>query len=123
MDDDIRAALAAREPVFHRAEHGRTRAEFDAMMAADYREIAASGRWFDRESVLSVLGGRYADPAYDAMAGLRVEGLAVAHVDGDAWQATYDLWQGVRHTRRSTLWRREGDRWVALFHQGTVVEP
>ncbi len=121
--DEVPRALASREPIFHRAEHGRTRADFEAMTAPDYREISASGRWFDRAFVLDTLEARYADPAYDPMAGMRVEGLAVRDLGAGLWQVTYDLWQGERHTRRSTLWRREDDRWVAVFHQGTVVDP
>jgi hypothetical protein len=123
MDEDIEAALAGREPIFHRSEHGRTRPDFEAIMAPGYREVAASGRVFDRAFILDTLEERYADPAYDPMAGLRVDGLAVRHLDGETWQVTYDLWQGDRHTRRSTIWRRDGARWVALFHQGTVVDP
>jgi hypothetical protein len=35
---------------------------------------------------------------------------------------TYTLFQGVRTTRRSTIWERTSDGWQALFHQGTLVE-
>ena len=34
---------------------------------------------------------------------------------------TYTLEQGERVSRRSTIWRRDGDDWVIVFHQGTLV--
>ena len=34
---------------------------------------------------------------------------------------TYDLRQGDRLTRRSTLWRRVDGAWQIVYHQGTVV--
>jgi hypothetical protein len=35
--------LAAREPVFHRSEPGTTRSGFEALVAAEFREVGASG--------------------------------------------------------------------------------
>jgi hypothetical protein len=35
---------------------------------------------------------------------------------------TYTLRQGLRVSRRTTLWRRAPNGWVIVFHQGTVVE-
>jgi hypothetical protein len=35
---------------------------------------------------------------------------------------TYTLHQGARITRRSTIWRRTGEGWKIVYHQGTMVE-
>ena len=119
--DEIEAALRSREPVFHRVEHGTTRAAFEAMTAPDYWEVGASGTIYDRAFVLDELERRFADPTYDPMDGLEVDDFACRPAGDGAWLATYRLRQGERLTRRVTAWRRVGDAWVALYHQGTVI--
>lgn len=47
--------LSAREPIFHRAEFGTTRADFEKMTAEDFWETGASGRIYSREFVLDLL--------------------------------------------------------------------
>jgi hypothetical protein len=122
MDEhEALAALADREPIFHRSPPRATRADFEAMIAPDYWEVGASGAVYSRDVVLDILEARYADPAYDPMEGLAVRDLEVRAVGWDAWLVTYHLDQGERRTRRSTLWRHDGGRWVALYHQGTVI--
>ncbi|HEY9112631.1 MAG TPA: hypothetical protein VIM92_12770 [Rhodanobacteraceae bacterium] len=39
----------------------------------------------------------------------------------DVYLLTYTLRQGARLTQRSTIWRRVGEDWKIVFHQGTVV--
>jgi hypothetical protein len=78
---------------------------------------------YARADVLALLDGRYADPGYDPMEGLAVDDFAVRRLSGEAWLATYRLRQGDRLTRRSSIWRDEGGRWVLLYHQGTVIGP
>jgi hypothetical protein len=51
------------EPIFHTQEFGRTVAAFERRMAADYWEVGASGRRYDRELILRVLEER---PPVDA---------------------------------------------------------
>jgi hypothetical protein len=108
------------EPVFHRSAPGSGRATFEAMTARDFWEVGASGRRYDRATVLEELERRYADPGYDPMDGLDVSEFAVRRAGGDAWLVTYRLRQGERMTRRLTVWRREAGRWVAVYHQGTI---
>jgi len=118
---DAEAELRALEPIFHRSPPGTSRAQFAAMVADDYWEVGASGTVYRRDEVLDVLERRYADPAYDPMAGLGVSDFACRAADERTWLVTYGLRQDARLTRRLTLWRREGDTWVALYHQGTVI--
>ena len=124
----IVAALVARElrdrePIFHRPEHGTSRADFEAMTAIDYWEVGASGRIYDRQTCLDELERRYADSTYDPMAGLEVSDFAVREAGDDVWLATYGLRQGERHTRRVSVWRRAGTDWILMYHQGTVISP
>jgi hypothetical protein len=93
------------------------------MTADDFWEVGASGRIYDRQWCLDELARRYADPAYDPLLGLSVDDFAAVQIGPDVWLVTYRLLQDGRETRRSTLWHRVGDRWRALYHQGTVVTP
>lgn len=121
--DEVIAELRSREPIFHRPEHGTSRAAFEEMMAPDYWEVGASGRIYDRAAVLAELDGRYADPGYDPMESLEVSDFSCCALGGDTWLATYHLRQGERPTRRVSVWQLVGDRWVLVYHQGTVISP
>jgi hypothetical protein len=119
----VRDALRSREPVFHRPEHGATRADFEAMTADDFWEVGASGSVYDRALVLGVLEQRYANPGYDPLADTEVDDFAVREVGAGVWLATYRLRQGERLTRRLSVWRATPDGWQVLYHQGTVISP
>jgi hypothetical protein len=109
------------EPIFHRSASGTSRAEFAEMVADDYWEVGASGSIYGRDEVLDVLERRYADPDYLPMAGLELDDFACRDAGDGIWLVTYRLRQHARLSRRLTVWRRERDRWVALYHQGTVI--
>lgn len=118
---DIERQLMDREPIFHRPEtHGTTRADFEAMTAEEFWEVGASGRHYSREFVIDTLVRRYAEPHEDLW---RTEDFYCQVIAADLYLLTYTLHQeGSRVTRRTTLWRQEQQRWVAVFHQGTIVE-
>jgi len=113
--------LREREPLFHRREHGVSRADFEAMTAADYWEVGASGAVYDRQTCLDELERRFADPTYDPLAALEVSDFGVRKAADGVWLVTYRLRQVERDTRRLSVWRRTGGGWVVLFHQGTVI--
>ena len=111
--------LSRREPIFHRAEFGTARADFERMTAEDFWEIGASGRRYSREFVLDELEKRYASPHEDVWetSDFRCQQLAK-----DLYLLTYTLLQDkTRLTRRSTIWRKTGGDWKIVFHQGTIV--
>jgi hypothetical protein len=118
---DVLAALLAREPLFHRPGFGTTRAEAEALAAADFIEIGASGRVYAREYVLEVVDERDRRGEVEVLEPFEVACRALAP---GLYQLTYRLAQGDRATWRSSLWRRGGpDGWQVVFHQGTVVPP
>jgi hypothetical protein len=119
-EEDVLAALAAREPLFHRPEFGTTRADFARMIADDFWETGASGRRYDRAFVLDELERRHAqEPRDDPW---RTEGFRCRALGASTWLLTYTLHQGARVSRRMTLWRRDAEGWRALYHQGTLVQ-
>lgn len=110
--------LIAQEPIFHRIELGTTRADFEAQTVEDYWEIGASGQRYDREFIWSVLERRYAEGLPDVW---EADEFGCRELGPGTYLLTYRLQQGVRVTRRATVWRRGDSGWQALYHQGTVV--
>jgi len=117
--ESVLAELAAREPIFHRPEFGRTRAKFEAMMDPEFREVGASGREYTRDFVLGVLEERYSASFEDRWetTDFRCQSLAP-----DLYLLTYKLVQdGTRKSRRATIWRRTAGDWKIVYHQGTLI--
>ncbi len=117
---DVRAELMQREPLFHRAEFGTTRADYEKMTVPGFWEIGASGRRYSREYILDVLEERNRNPTDDPW---KVEDFDLIEIAPGNFLATYTLIQDARVTRRATLWRRGTKGWQAVYHQGTVVAP
>ena len=111
--------LRQREPIFHHPEFGTTRADYARMTAEDFREIGASGQRYSREYVFDVLEARRAGPVDES--DWKAGDFHVSELAPGTYLLTYTLQQGVRLTRRSTIWRRTDGEWKIVFHQGTVV--
>jgi len=111
--------LRAREPIFHRPELGTARADFERMLDAEFWEIGASGRRYDRAFILDELEARYAGAYADD---LQVDDFACTELAPETYLVTYTLTQDrVRITRRATIWRRTAEGWKAIYHQGTMA--
>lgn len=120
--DEVLAALAAREPLFHRRDLVNSPETFDAEVADDFWEVGASGRVYDRAFVREVVLRRLKEPVDAADAeGWRISDEAVRPLGADTYLFTYVLHAPDRVTRRATLWHRTPTGWQALYHQGTVI--
>jgi len=119
-DAAVLEELKRREPVFHRLEPGATRADLENMTDAEFCEVGASGRRYGREYVLDILEKRFENPGEDIW---EVSDLSCVALARDTYLVTYTLLQQqLRVTRRSSIWRRRGEVWKIVYHQGTVVE-
>ena len=113
------AELKAREPIFHRPEFGTTRADFERMTASDFWEIGASGKLYTREVVLEMLEKRHSQPVQES---LEATAFRIRELGPNLYLLHYDLLQdGIRRTRRTTLWCHTADGWQIVFHQGTIA--
>ena len=115
----ILSELQAREPIFHRPEHGTTRADFERMTDPTFWETGASGRRYSRAQVLDVLEQRSANPVDDPW---ETTDFYCQELAPGLYLLTYTLLQGQRVTRRATLWRRTEAGWQIVYHQGTLAE-
>lgn len=115
--------LLSREPVFDLPEIIWDEDSFNAEVAADFHEIAASGTVYDRQTVQGIVLDRLAGLRPTSLdGGYRIEDAEVRLLGTDVAQVLYTLHGQGRVTRRSTLYRRRGTRWQVVFHQGTVVQ-
>jgi hypothetical protein len=112
--------LISREPIFHRPELGSTRAHFENMTMADFREVGASGRRYGREDIWSELERRQRVQAADVW---EATGFHCRELAQEVYLLTYTLLQHKkRKARRSTIWQRTQEGWKIVFHQGTIVQ-
>lgn len=116
----ILAQLRELEPLFHRVAPGTSRDVFARMVSADFFEVGASGRRYDRDFVLDTLEARHREPIVEVWATREFD---VRELGADHYLLTYTLAQGERVTRRATIWWRCESTWKAVYHQGTIVAP
>ena len=113
--------LAMREPLFHHPDKcGETKEALLNLTCEGFWEVGASGNVYSREDVIATLLQRYNDPNYIDI--WEAKDFDVIKITQDNYLITYVLIQDEnRITRRSTIWRKENDSWVIVYHQGTVV--
>jgi hypothetical protein len=116
---DVLDELKRLEPIFHRRELGTTRADFESMTVADFWEVGASGRRYDRDYVLAELEKRYVQEYLDLW---ETRDFCCRRLAEDLYLLTYTLLQVERTTRRATIWQRTQSGWKIVFHQGTIVQ-
>jgi hypothetical protein len=107
------------EPIFHTREFGTTTADFERRMAEGYFEVGASGRRYSREFILATVADQTPEDA--AAAGWECTDFGLRRLGADTYLMTYTLRQWQRVTRRATLWRKTGEGWQILYHQGTMA--
>ncbi|MCD2186713.1 nuclear transport factor 2 family protein [Actinomycetospora soli] len=114
MDDELRAVIDLELRLLD-LEVRRSRELAGPLIDPEFREFGASGREWDRESVLAVVFAADHEP-------LVVSDEAAVRLAEDVVLVTYRTRRRERTTLRSSIWRREpGGPWRVLFHQGTPV--
>jgi len=113
----VLAELRRRELLLHQPDSETGRAELAEATDEGFWEVGASGRIYDRAYVLDELERRAQRPREEWPA----TDFACRKIASDNYLLTYTLTQGVRITRRASIWQRAGSGWKILYHQGTVV--
>ena len=90
-----------------------SREQLDLLLDADFFEIGASGRLWEREELISDLISTSAPV-------VQVEGMNARRVDDRIVVVTYVTVSAARRVVRSSWWRESNDVWTCFFHQGTV---
>jgi hypothetical protein len=117
-DTALAAELEALERALHAPQVRAQRERLAALLDEDFSEIGSSGRCYGRDAALQEIPLERAQVLIESdqyAVWVFAEGLAQVryrcrhHVDG----------QAQRWVLRSSLWRRHGDGWRMVFHQGT----
>ena len=111
-----------KETLLHQHRYRKSRRFLERTLAEEFREITADGRSIDKRDVLNRLPTEQPGD------------LTLVALDMTAWEVAdgivhivYDLEKTVpgliepQRSKRTSLWRRERDTWVMLFHQGTII--
>jgi hypothetical protein len=92
----------------------QSRQQLELLLDADFVEIGASGRLWEREELISDLTSTSAPV-------VQVEGMDARRVAGRIVVVTYVTVSATRRVVRSSWWRESNDVWKCFFHQGTVA--
>ena len=84
------------------------------LLHPDFTEFGASGRIWDRESIVVAMA---ADPGELTMA----EEMRGFQLAPDVVLLTYRVNRRAQSSLRSSIWTVYDGRWVLVFHQGTPV--
>lgn len=117
-EQSVRAAVAGEL----RLLEPRVRAspeEVTALLDPEFTEFGASGRRYDRASILAVTSA-VDESAYESKAVTGMSGVLLAP---GLVHLTYTSESNGSRVRRSSLWRRSDSGWRMYFHQGTPAGP
>ncbi|MBW8804174.1 MAG: DUF4440 domain-containing protein [Catenulisporales bacterium] len=85
---------------------------------SDFVEFGASGRRWDAQSILAVMGPDNSTPESPIVA-TEISGVLLAP---GIVHLTYVSEHDGRRARRSSLWRLTDAGWRVYFHQGTLID-
>ncbi len=88
---------------------------FDAALAPKFTEHGASGRVWNRESIMTIPISDYIPVE------LPLPNFVARTIEPSVVLCTYTSIVAGNIANRSSLWRHNGDRWLLEFHQGTPV--
>ncbi|WP_199546875.1 DUF4440 domain-containing protein [Streptomyces sp. N35] len=89
------------------------------LLHEEFTEFGASGRFWDRASMIAALEESGLDEGSPIVAS-RMRGVQLAD---DLVQLTFDTDNGGRCAHRSSLWRLTPQGWRLWFHQATPFTP
>ncbi|MGE5621024.1 MAG: DUF4440 domain-containing protein [archaeon] len=115
----IRDELLRLEGLLHQPGEGSTRKDLEAMTDDLFWEVGASGNCYSRDFVMDVLEKRAKNPNPEDK--WQTSDDWCNEISENNYLLTYTLVQGERITRRSSIWRRYGNFWKIVYHQGTIV--
>jgi hypothetical protein len=116
MSEDLAAHLKQLEEHLLTPAIRRDPALVASLLADDFREFGASGRIFDKASILAELVAE--PPAALSLTNFECRPLT-AGIALVTCRSTRSDASGTREALRSSLWVHRDNRWQLLFHQGT----
>jgi hypothetical protein len=109
------------ETALHKKEVRSSPQALAALLADDFIEFGSSGRIFARAAILEALKNESVDQP------IQVEDFQVRELSPEIALVTYIASRTAPYgsisvrALRSSLWKREGEVWRMIFHQGTRI--
>lgn len=113
VDHDFEVVMASERQLLGPVTRGND-AAVRALLHTDFGEFGASGKVWDRESIVQATGG-------DTAVKIATEHPRMVRLGPDAILLTYTARRGATSSLRTSVWIRTGDAWRLLHHQGTRV--
>lgn len=103
----------------------RDGARLESLLAADFTEIGASGRIWDRAQIVDLLRNETvrdeAGPDEAGTDAIEMREIQARSLGTGLVLVTWLSQRAGRHARRSSLWRRDADGWRLVHHQATPL--
>jgi len=95
-----------------------SRAELERLLADEFVEFGSGGRIYNRQSIIEELGKE--SNARGSITDFKLVSLA-PNVALVTYRAAFSEGEGepAHHSLRSSIWKKVGDNWQMVFHQGT----
>lgn len=105
------------DPEVRQSEH-----ELDILLDDEFIEISANGTTFNKYQVLTLLPTEVVPQFYNQHFKGRMLSESVAQL---SYQAAYrrSARSEFNYSLRMSLWRKHGEQWQIVFHQGTPCAP
>ena len=119
MDEIAFSQVRQREELLLSQEVRRDKERLSQLFADDFREFGASGRVFKKQDIIDSLISTEEDWHY------RMDDFQGDRLADDTILITYRLHiltpdgEPLRHSLRSSIWRKKDQNWALFFHQGT----
>jgi hypothetical protein len=113
----LEAHLRGLEEDLLRPEIRRSRAELEARLAPEFAEFGRSGRVYDRAALIAALADE--EPGMVVISAFTVRLLAPGVALATYRSRAIGLGGRPVLALRSSIWRRDDERWLLVFHQGT----
>jgi len=114
---DVREAID-RERLLLRPEVRASAEQVEGLLDAEFTEIGASGRLWDREAMVAALSRSFGDETSARIVDSEMTGRSIAP---GVVLLTYVSDSNGRRARRSSIWRRHRDGMRVVHHQGTPL--
>ncbi|MFT4051728.1 MAG: nuclear transport factor 2 family protein [Microbacterium sp.] len=109
-------AVAARERELQTPECRSDPARVAELLADDFEEVGASGSAWSKADTLAGIAAEASDAPR-----IHVHDLVTRRVADDVVLVRWTSERNARRAERTSLWRRDDDRWRLVHHQGTPV--
>ncbi len=92
---------------------------FEQLLSDHFVEFGSSGKTYNKNDTLEILRKRKESRVATDLSPYNFNVVTLAE---DVYLLTYFLRQEADMSLRSSIWKKSGEQWQILFHQGTIVK-